>query len=764
MSSSLPEVLLGSSPTLTFFYSFLMLFPLPYGQQGCRFPDFLQSPARDLDDRNRKSPTMTSPGRSARESRSKWRWKIGDQNTEHQFDVYVSDDVIVFVPLRQCSEFQYNYTCVSALDGGGVYFVARDQRNVTRSFVCVEFVRRTSGVVQLRSSLPVDEKDGPPSGCRGDDLEPWLLVEEGAAGQDKDGCALSGGFGVRIYDGSRTIQGVCDGYRVETRIESDCLRGDGMLFHFRHQDCIPDGLYMYTTQRTLCLTSWTAGPYTFTLLRHEQHRYMWLLRFPTLTEDSFVAYLFKDLAADVREHVTGSGSHLRLDVVRDSPRPASSLCVDEHDVCSVWRDPCNSGPRQLALTCPRTCGVCNASRPTVCSFPPEVVGRWHDVAGSSVTIGETSILLSAGTRRPEATMRCIRWRGEPSSSASSFRRRRIFTRFLIEEMLVTEYSNGCRPRYSCARILRKSASVVFFKLSKAITWPLTSSPDEPIDCANFDFDHVTTMEEEEEQEGEGEGEGDVFRGRYYRLLVSTDRRNSTSCRLPSDLIDYGFRLRNDDGDDDDCSANVTESVTGNEFDVSFSSGCNDDVTIANITFVCLESSRLLPSGDLLVVTTTTASPTLTLPTSNASVVHCWIFPRNIPHTLVFYQIDGAMCNEASRGRLRHEALLPMAVFTKFRRKEFRGKGEGEGQEDHVTISSQLDSPEIPNNNQVLLEEKEERSEVVEAEEIKARSAAPPDDRRSRSMEGHSDPPSPFLLLSLVAIFAIIQFAYFYHHV
>lgn len=764
-TASITEVVLRtSSLTATFYTTLLMLLPLR-SSHCCEFPGFLQFQER-LEQASAPTSTSTNPQdfsprtnttsqrRTATENYAKWRWKITSQNTAHQMDVYVRGNLIIFVPLQTAAfqSQQYNRTCVAVLDAGK-YLVAHEQKNATRTYLCTQFVLRTSGVVQLRTSSSFVNEAGDPSPACSDEtmmLESWILMADGAVGHDAPRssriCGLSGGFGVRMFDRAKH-QGACDGgYRGETRIESDCTRGDGMRFHFRHESCVPEGLYMYTAQRALCLASWTDGPYSFTLLKHDQHRYMWLLRHPTLTEDSFTAYLFKDLTTDVTEQGTGSGSsssssHLRLDVVRDSPRPASSLCVDEYDVCSVWREPCTSGA-QMALTCPRTCGICNASRPTICSFPPDAVGRWHDGvdgdAGSSVVIGQTSVVLETGSGAARETMRCIRWQ-EPSPTSSG--RRRVFTRYLTEEMLVTEYTDGCRPRYQCARILKKSPAVMFFKLSRTITWPLTSSPANPIDCSNFDFDHAP------------EQTGDVFRDRYYRLLFSTERRNVTSCRLPADLNNYSVLLR----DGTECRANVTETATGSDIVVSFASGCRLPENVANVTsFACIESSRLLPSGDLLIVT---LDPSSSSSSSLKVSVYCWIFPKN--SQTVFYQINGALCNEASRGRLRHHdaLLLPVAVFSKFRRK-FRKEGDDEGGND-VTISSQLDSPEISssiqNNNQVLLEDNRSDGDL----EVKVKPTTLADD--PRLVESHFVTPNPFILLSVAAIFALVQFAYFCHH-
>ena len=52
-------------------------------------------------------------------------------------------------------------------------------------------------------------------------------------------------------------KGVCDAYRGETRVESECQRGDGFVFQFRRTHCIPADIYMYARQATHCVAGWT---------------------------------------------------------------------------------------------------------------------------------------------------------------------------------------------------------------------------------------------------------------------------------------------------------------------------------------------------------------------------------------------------------------------------------------------------------------------------------------------------------------------------
>ena len=134
-------------------------------------------------------------------------------------------------------------------------------------------------------------------------------------------------------------KGVCDAYRGETRVESECRRGDGVVFLFRRTHCVPADMYMYSRQPTRCVARWTdrsdtGHRYRFTVLRHSdpQHDYYWLLRIPDGDgERAFSAILFNDLVADTSPLVNETRNYVRLDMQRDDD--LNSLCADEYEMC-----------------------------------------------------------------------------------------------------------------------------------------------------------------------------------------------------------------------------------------------------------------------------------------------------------------------------------------------------------------------------------------------------------------------------------------------
>ena len=313
---------------------------------------------------------------------------------------------------------------------------------------CIEFIRRSSDVVQLRRST-VGSRTKNASLCSDEGrmaLDDWPLVDEDEfldddVEDDDDGrrstferrCAIRpGGYAANIYD-KLTRQGVCDAYDSETRIEAGCVRGEGLVFRFRYAACVPQRLNMRIDQPARCLASWTDGRrYAYTVLRHDAALHFWCLRRPIASTSSrsaeaFAIQLFRDLVCggDVgdqgRSRAGGSvggggsgnggsgsgsgsgGGSNRFLTIAMTPEPAratwDSLCVDDYEACRYWSRPCAHVGSVAMLTCARSCGICSAGapptppRPTGCSLPAKLRGRWREVntaAAAAAAAGSTT--------------------------------------------------------------------------------------------------------------------------------------------------------------------------------------------------------------------------------------------------------------------------------------------------------------------------------------------------------------------------------------
>jgi len=299
------------------------------------------------------------------------------------------------------------------------YDVSRKQYG---GYACVEFVRRSSTVVQLRESAPTWTtarllQTACNGGGDGGDmrlaLDDWVLVDYGRAFfLASESCPFAaGGFSVRVFD-KLSRRGVCDAFNDETRVESRCAadEDDRIHFRFRYRECVPEGLGMAVDQAVHCLASWSdaddTGVFAYTLIRHHRRHRTWCLRYPAVAvgrpstsasgppRRSFTAYLFRDafcdrsrtgLATDryVMIDFTPSISHSGSEVNESSSSEGAGglidghlLCRDDYEACEFWRQPCRYAGSARMLACSRRCGICNDDRPTACQLPQHIRGHW----------------------------------------------------------------------------------------------------------------------------------------------------------------------------------------------------------------------------------------------------------------------------------------------------------------------------------------------------------------------------------------------------
>lgn len=409
---------------------------------------------------------------------------------------------------------------------------------------------------------------------------------------------------------------------------------------------------MYSTQRTFCLANWQDGPNSFTLLRHDEQPYAWLLRYPTVHgSDGFTAYLYFDLVADLT--LSQTTQYLRLDVARDPAQLATSLCVDDYEACSYAGSSCATG--RTALTCPRTCNVCNASRPIACSFDRDLVGHWWKPANSSqsnasLSEGGPVLIVNAAdiiiTRQAWETYHCVQWQPHPA----------IVRGNTLSYLVVKDNVNGCRPRYACLRFVKSSSSnnLVFVQISKTATWPLTPRQDFPIDCSAFDdgdFINDVTLYP------------NVLQTSTYNLLVAGNQSQTlkpVECSWPSDVPQNVSMLLSLSSSSSFCPAAIRQRAA--ELILIPSSTCE---STARRKFTCIDSGPLLPHSDGVIVTRLSSNGKSGFGNSTASTsLFCWIFPsKNLPQGQqqsdgAFYLVEGSNCNDA----VGRKDFLPIATF------------------------------------------------------------------------------------------------------
>ena len=168
----------------------------------------------------------------------------------------------------------YTLACLRYI-GGSKFLVALERNGQTNGkYTCIEFLLRDTAILQIKEAEPSDNLDTNLCDDSNLKLNGWIIIDYNALKSRKEVCSLTGGFNMQVYDKSSNT-GICDGYLGETRLESECLPGEGLHFYFRQASCVPDGLLMYPTQRTQCLISWTVGKFNFVLISEESLKYLW---------------------------------------------------------------------------------------------------------------------------------------------------------------------------------------------------------------------------------------------------------------------------------------------------------------------------------------------------------------------------------------------------------------------------------------------------------------------------------------------------------
>ena len=424
--------LFATRPLLSTLVYFLLT--LTAAAATCSFPDYLQS--RDGDRRWRSH--LTSGG--SENAGCVWRdvLFVGDLWEIRRVTSSDCPEAVSATNDANSTSASYRCRCVTSF-GHHRYIVRHDavtvadsaistgntsRYDVTREqfggYACVEFVRRSTTVVQVRESkLTWSTARFRETACNGGGgvtliLDDWVLVDYGRAFfSSAEPCPLAhGGFSTRIFD-KLSRRGICDAFNDETRVESRCSadEDDRIHFRFRYRECVPETLGMDVDQPAYCLASWTdgdAGLFAYTLLRHHRRQRTWCLRYPAVAVSrqsvsvfgqprrSFTAYLFRDAFCDRSRTSLATARYVMMDFmpslshdVGDGKESAGAgadglvdghlLCRDDYEACEFWRQPCRHAGSAKMLSCSRRCGICNDERPAACQLPEHLRGQWSSM-------------------------------------------------------------------------------------------------------------------------------------------------------------------------------------------------------------------------------------------------------------------------------------------------------------------------------------------------------------------------------------------------
>lgn len=578
------------------------------GGQSCLFPEFVQSRFRGQQERQWYGH-ITKHGRDSPKSFS----YIITFN-----DATMKAAVIAGRKVRQRPS-PYTRECLQQVQPGK-YLVAHRETGLTRErYTCVQFLLRSLNVLQVKEA-PLDEWPNTKL-CEDSvmNVNPWPFITKAGLFENYIECPLTGGYNMKIYD-KMTKQGVCDAFNGETRLESECMDGEGLYFRFRHANCVPDGLRMHKDQRVYCIAKWEEGDNTFAILQHDKADHRWCLRYRTNPGKAFIAYLFHDVYCNMEAFPKATNEYLQLELKRDMPRPLSHLCMDDYEACDMWSNPCRHAGSLPALSCPRTCGLCGDSRPATCTLPGKIHGKWVDTSDSEKDIISVSDMFVNVEGFSE--MQCIKW-NDFSNEDPNF----------SEHMLVSTFENGCRPRYQCAQFQKKTPSILRFKLSQSQIWPFEDTIGSWIDCRSFRFrDDDRPLE-------------DRFRSKHFKTLISMTDRIYINCKLIKSR-DFVVTFKNGDK----CNGTLTqeELSSRNKMKMHLDSCLGQ---APDQEFACLDSATHGYYGDQMIVT-----ESLDL----SSKLRCWLFPASPGDT--FYLMPASQCNEGTLDKITAGQVRPLATF------------------------------------------------------------------------------------------------------
>ncbi|XP_046374413.1 uncharacterized protein LOC124147718 [Haliotis rufescens] len=448
----------------------------------CRFPEFLQ----------REEPWAADYG-------------------EGTFVAYVKGTYMQINQIKGGSGSAYARRCIQKTSNGK-YLVTHEEKQKEHRFVCMQFLRRSANIVQLKVSRNSNRRSIDLCQDRLMALDHWPIVQLSQTPDQRITCPFVGGYNVQMQFPNHTI--VCADHLLLLRIESECEKGEGILFDFRDEQCIPPSLPRDVKQRAYCIAHWEENGQTFVILQHATvHKQMWCLRISDALGDMKGAYLMLDLVCHPNESEEETLNYYYISIEK---QVHSSICADAVDGCSLIKDFCDTDFRQH---CSKTCRDCEyESEIGLCTFPEHMRGKWIDAKGSrenEINIYDYSMNINDIGR-----FQCLEMQSD------YYRDRRV---------LLELFDNGCYPRYACVELEKIALPVMKYRLGRRLDWPLIPTHDQKkLICDDERFKSKPNSLYDNSL-------------KPPRLLIRKEKIHYVSCGLPPSL-QYGLSFR-EEGED-----------------------------------------------------------------------------------------------------------------------------------------------------------------------------------------------------------------------
>lgn len=438
---------------------------------------------------------------------------VSDFSPGRRFIAYIHGNQMKVNSCESHSCSNYERRCLERI-GDDKYMVSHREQRQAHRYMCIQFVQRSEGIVQLRLSKISMERDNDLCDDNRLVLNHWPLVSMDHFYKQRIICPFTGGYSLTLRqpDGSR----ICPDHLLPMRLESECEDGEGITLNFRYQECIESLINMQVKQRLYCMAQWTEGGHTFVILRHQAKLDVWCLRITGSLDDIRDAHLFLDFVCDPGQKIILTDRYLTLSMERFV---VSEICADEFGGCSDFRQFCKT---DISPHCPKSCGNCDSESIKLCTFPESLRGSWL----LSTRKHERFVNISYYSMSVDniGTFQCVETGGKHLPN------RRV---------LLQIFDNGCYPRYVCVDIAKPSPSVIEYRMGKSIEWPLFHHKHiKSHVCKNDNFMSENQLQTLHPRPTE----------KPMKILVNVGRWHSVPCDLPVELgSDIYFTDKNNCG-------------------------------------------------------------------------------------------------------------------------------------------------------------------------------------------------------------------------
>ncbi|CAE1291436.1 unnamed protein product [Acanthosepion pharaonis] len=284
-------------------------------------------------------------------------------------------------------------------------------------------------------------------------MDDWPLIAVHLFSETEVACPFDGGydFDISLPSGEK----VCSSTFLPLRLESSCVKGEGLLIRFRNNGCRQLAWNLRDENRLRCAAKWRIEGNDYVVVRNSDNHQYWCMRVE-YDENKIIKkiYFFLDKICDTKARFLKERKYIIFKMRR---HVVQSLCSDEFNGC---RNP-QQCKTKLKSHCLQSCGECKVNRDgsihglRACSFPKFMHGTWvrHVRSGTSKIVIRNNTVNING----EPNWHCI------SAGEGNYSRRHV---------LMKKFDNGCYPRFMCIELQETSPSVMRYRVGDIVLWPV----------------------------------------------------------------------------------------------------------------------------------------------------------------------------------------------------------------------------------------------------------------------------------------------------